>query len=129
VARVVEPGKALVLYLDDAIVRDQAQASADEGSVKAAERLRDIDMPTFRLSWAFVLEGEPAGRSRLVERFRLQLDLSAPQRRALPIMGLGVFALMRSQMLGIKRRVERGGQPAARSSSGRASGTRRPAAG
>jgi hypothetical protein len=113
VAKVVEPGKALVLYLDDAIVRDQAQAAADEGSAKAAERLRDMDMPAFRLSWAFVLEGEPAGRSRLIERFRLQMDLSAPQRRGLPIMGLGVFALMRSQMLGIKRRVERGGQAAA----------------
>jgi len=107
VAKVVEPDRALVLYLDDVILREQAQTAADKGSVRAAERLREMDMPAFGMSWAFILDEEPAGRSRLVERFRLRMDLSAPQRRGLPMLGLGVFALMRSQMLGIKRRVEK----------------------
>jgi hypothetical protein len=109
-ARVVETDAALVLYLDDTMVREQAQALVDEGTVTAAESVVDRDMPTFRLSWAFVLQEESGGRSRLIERFRLHVDLSAPQRRGLPVLGLGVFALMRTQMLGIKRRVERQGQ-------------------
>lgn len=109
-ARVVEADRALVLYLDDPMVREQAQALVAEGAVKAAESVVDGDMPAFRLSWAFVLDAESDGRSRLVERFRLQMDLSAPQRRGLRVLALGVFALMRSQMLGIKRRVERHGQ-------------------
>ncbi len=109
-ARVVEADRALVLYLDDSMVREQAQALVAEGTVKAAESVVDRDMPAFRLSWAFVLDAESGGRSRLVERFRLQVDLSAGQRRGLRVLALGVFALMRSQMLGIKRRAERPGQ-------------------
>jgi hypothetical protein len=34
------------------------------------------------------------------------MEMAAQQRRLLPLMGLGAFALMRSQMLGIKRLAE-----------------------
>jgi len=109
-ARVVEPDRALALYLDDVMVREQARAQVAAGTLKAAESVADRDMPAFRLSWAFVLDEEAGGRSRLIERFRLQMDLSAAQRSGLRVLGLAVFVLLRSQMLGIKRRVERQGQ-------------------
>jgi len=110
VAKVVEPDQALVLYLDDAMVREQATPKNKRASGRRARgRRRDGDMPPFRLTWAFVLLEEPGGRSRLIERFRMNMALKAPQRRGLPFMALGIFALMRSQMLGIKRRAEQAG--------------------
>ena len=113
-AKVVEAGKALVLYLDDTMVREQLQESIAEhaeGDEEASEAASQMDkMPAFRLSWAFVLEPEGSGSSRLTERFRMHIDLTDQQRMGLPFMGLGVFALMRSQMLGIKQRVETSGE-------------------
>ena len=114
VARIVEADHALVLYLDDGIVREQTQALADEGSEGAARVVTEMqDMPAFVLSWAFMLEPEAGGRSRLVERIRMHMEMSGPQRRGVPFLGLGAFALMRSQMLGIKRRAESGTPSAA----------------
>lgn len=104
--KVIDPDAALVLYLDDAMVREQAQELAAERSVGHVETVSKVDMPAFQASWAFCLQAEADGDSRLVERFRLHMDLSAPQRRGMPMLGLGIFALMRSQMLGIKRRAE-----------------------
>ena len=63
-------------------------------------------MPPFRLSWAFTLVPEDGGNTRLIERVRLDIDLKDAQRRGLPMAGLGLFALLRSQMEGIKRRAE-----------------------
>ena len=105
-ARIVEPGAALVLYLDDVMVKEQATEQTDDQSMADGEGVRDMDMPAFRVSWAFVLEAEPGGGTRLVERIRMHIDLTAPQRRGVPMLGLGLFTLMRSQMLGIKRRAE-----------------------
>jgi hypothetical protein len=107
VARVVEAERALVLYLDDATLRERLERQAAEGSDQARQVLDDLDeMPSFGLSWAFVLEPEPGGRTRLVERVRLRMEVGGAQRRALPFMGLGLFAVMRRQMIGIKQRVE-----------------------
>jgi hypothetical protein len=109
VARVVDPERALVLYLDQEIVRGQLEEQVGEGSDQARQMLEQLgDMPAFGASWAFVLEPEPGGRTRLIERVRLHLDVSGGQKRAMPFMGLGLFAGMRRQMLGIKRRVETG---------------------
>lgn len=114
VARVVEPEHALVLYFDDDIAREQVRALADKGSEGAARAATEMeDLPPFGLTWAFVVEPEPGGRTRLIERFRLHIDVTAPQRRLMPLMGLGAFALMRSQMLGIQRRAEEGPPPSA----------------
>jgi hypothetical protein len=106
VAKVVEPGAALVLYLDDVMVREQAHEQTADHPVADGVGVRDMDMPAFRVSWAFILEAEPDGGTRLVERIRMHIRLTAPQRRGVPMLGLGLFTLMRSQMLGIKRRAE-----------------------
>jgi hypothetical protein len=112
VARIVEPERALVLYLDDEIAREQTRALAASGSEGAARAATEMeDMPEFGATWAFVLEPEAGDRTRLIGRFRLSMDMAAQQRRLLPLMGLGAFALMRSQMLGIKRRAEEGRPP------------------
>jgi hypothetical protein len=104
-ARVVEPPSALVLYIDDEIVDKQA-ASADTDIKVAKKADNDKDMPPFRVSWAFTLVPEDGGNTRLIERLRLDIDLKDAQRRGLPMAGLGLFALLRSQMEGIKRRAE-----------------------
>jgi len=107
VARVVEPGRALVLFLDDAMVRERIEEVAADTSEEAAEAVADMDMPPYRVSWAFVLEDAPCGQTRLVERLRLRFEsLSDGQRRATPVLSMGVFMLMRSQLLGIKSRAE-----------------------
>jgi hypothetical protein len=107
-ARIVEPGEALVLFLDDGMMRDQVeQAVADRtGDEEAASRV-SMEMPPYAVSWAFELEEAAGGRTHLIERLRLHIDdLSDSQRRAAPALSMGVFAMMRSQMLGIKQRVE-----------------------
>ena len=110
VARVVEAGRALVLYLDDSMVREQVEqivaesTGDDEAAVKAT---MEMEMPPYAVSWAFVLEDAPGDRARLTERLRFRIEgISDSQRKAMPLMAHGVFALMRSQMLGIKRRAE-----------------------
>lgn len=115
VVRELQPAVALVLYLDAAMAREQMEALAAEATTEASKAKRDMDMPPFVVSWAFVLEPLPGGRTRLLERLRVRIDdLSAAQRRARPLLDLGVFALMRSQLEGIKRRVERASWAASR---------------
>jgi len=111
-ARMVESGEALVLYLDDVMTREQlAEIMADtEDAVEerggALELDMDMEMPPYQVSWAFELEGLPGGRTRLIERLRAHIEASEVQWRARPLLGMGVCALMRSQLLGIKRRAE-----------------------
>jgi hypothetical protein len=118
--RVVEPGQALVLYADTALVESQA-AEAREVA-KAAELLGDAPVAVppglaasgaflgtapqeFAASWAFVLEPLDGGRTRLIERFRVHFGDGGRQFRIVgPVMGFGVFLMMRRQMLGIGER-------------------------
>jgi hypothetical protein len=106
VVKVVEPERALVLYLDDEMVRAQVEEQAVGRPGSRGPGARDTEMPAFGVSWAFVLEAEPGGGTRLVERVRARIDLTAAQRRGMPMLGMGLFALLRSQMTGIKRRAE-----------------------
>jgi len=126
VARVVEPGAALVLYLDNTLLREQVQglvaarmeevetaveetetAETAEAADEVVEAFGDMDMPDFVVSWTFVLEDAPGGRTHLVERIRFRLEgISDMQRRGTPLLSAGIFMQMRSQMLGIKQRVE-----------------------
>jgi hypothetical protein len=123
-ARVVEPQRALVLYLDDQLVGSQAASAgpgsgASGGQVAAGERpipglqaagaISGLAMPRFSVSWAIVLHEEGAGsRTRLIERFRVNApDAGLPSRLGMPLMGLGVFAMTRRHMLGLKERAER----------------------
>jgi hypothetical protein len=109
VARVVDPERALVLFLDQEVLRGQFEQQVGDGSDEASEMLEKMgDMPAFGVSWAFVLEPESGGRTRLIERVRLHVDVSGGQKKAMPFIGLGLFAGIRRQMLGIKRRVETG---------------------
>ncbi len=112
VARIVDPGRALVLYLDTELV--QAQREAEEAGddtpagLQAAGMVSSIAMPRFRASWALVLEPAAGGGTWLIERMRVwtgQGGLS--QQLGMPFMGLGVFLMTRKHMLGIKERAER----------------------
>ena len=116
IARIVEAPRALVLYLDAAIAREQLANASREGTMTAAMPARlqmagsmgEMTMPDFRVSWAFVLEDAPGGGTHLIERFRVRTgEPSLPQRLGMPFMGYGVFVMTRKQMLGIKARAER----------------------
>jgi hypothetical protein len=121
VVRVLEPLRALVLYLDSDLVRRQAEdAARREGrdgapdeplttGLRAAGTMGDLAMPSFAASWSMVLEPERAGAAtRLIERFRVQAPATGlPSRLGMPVMGLGVFAMTRKHMLGLRDRAER----------------------
>jgi hypothetical protein len=121
VARVVDPEQALVLYLDTELANSQMAASVAEGDEQEPEvgeavpgglhvagAIGGMSMPEFKATWAFVLEPEAGGsRTRLIERFRVwTADAGLPQKLGLPVMGLGVFAMTRKHMLGVKDRAE-----------------------
>jgi hypothetical protein len=119
--KVVEPGTALVLYSDRALVRAQAEA-AREGLEKASANVRatgaylDASMPgDFQASWSFVLEPRPEGTTRLIERFRGRMEpvegRPAPPAIAGKALVFGLFVMVRRQMLGIRDRAE--GRPIA----------------
>jgi hypothetical protein len=112
--RTLEPGRALVLYADDEMLagrRDRAGAARDHGTpgVAASGAFLSTGMPKeFAASWAFILEPLEGDRTRLVERLRTALGPPTLGSRALgPLMGFGIFVMMRRQMLGIRDRAER----------------------
>ena len=105
-ARVVEPGETLVLFLDDSMMREQVDELVAESAGEEAAEGFDMDMPPYRVSWAFTLEDRPGGRTRLTERLRFQVEVSEAQMKARPLLELGLFMLLRSQMEGLKRRAE-----------------------
>ncbi len=113
VVREVDPGRALVLYIDDAIIEAQAKAAKATGTEATPANLRasgaflsTATTPRFEASWAFVVEPHGTG-SRLIERFRvvMQGGGAASRMASLPL-GFGVFLMMRKQLLGIRDRVE-----------------------
>lgn len=116
VVRLLEPGRALVLYADTELMRaraEEARASgAEEASanVRATGALMENAQPTeFAVSWAFVLAPTPDGGTRLIERVRGSFGPSDKPwtRYTMPVMGFGVFVMVRRQLLGIKERAER----------------------
>jgi len=113
VARTVEPNRALVLYLDDTMIREQLDelvadaAGAVEDPGDDADLGVDLDsMPPYNVTLAFELEELPGGRTRLVERVRASVDVSENQKRARPALALGLFVFLKSQLEGIKERAE-----------------------
>jgi hypothetical protein len=106
--RSLQPNEALVLYLDSELVNASAPDEDTPVGLQGAGVMGDMAMSEFRASWAFILEPAPGGRTRLIERLRLwAADTGGPQRLAMPMLGLGVFAMTRKQMLGLKERAER----------------------
>jgi hypothetical protein len=117
--KVVEPGRALVLYADEKLVEEQVAAARARKEAGEAVEATPVNlqaagkvmppMPGFAASWAFVLEPLDGGsRTRLVERLRVRMP--APEGPASVVMGeafgFGVFAMVRKQMLGVRDRAE-----------------------
>ncbi len=128
VVRTVEPEHALVVSIDPETLRTQAEAAraraeeaaasgegeagggeAAPANLKAAGAfLETTTSPDFNASWAFVLEPVDGSRTRLIERFRVAMDQdTAGARLGAPMLGFGVFLMVRRQLLGIRDRVER----------------------
>jgi hypothetical protein len=119
--KLLEPNHALVLYADTELMREQEDAAraagleAPSANVRATGALMETAQPVdFTASWAFVLEPMPSGETRLIERFRARFGQSDKPwtRYTLPVMGFGVFVMVRRQLIGIKQLVERGASPA-----------------
>jgi hypothetical protein len=112
---VVEPERALVLYMDTELVRSQAAEAEAEGNaelpppgLKATGSMLAASYPEIAASWAFFLQPTADGRTRLIERFRARTPGGSPANIVLgEIMGTGIVLMTRKQMLGIKERVER----------------------
>jgi len=111
----VEPDHALVLYIDDTIVERQrlaAESRAGEAEkipagLAVSGAILGTQPTKFRASWAFVLEPIGGEQTRLIERFRVLYPETGPiDRLTGPLMGFGVFVMMRRQMLGLKERAE-----------------------
>jgi hypothetical protein len=119
VVKRIDPGRALVLYLDAELVKQQADAysvqlATDDAegmppNLKVTGAVMANTQPTeFAATWAFVLDDVGSGRTRLTERFRVAFgETDKPWTRyTLPMMGFGVFVMVRKQLLGIKARAE-----------------------
>ena len=113
---IVEPGKALVVRSDTALVRAQAEtakATAAGGletatvGVQASGAILGSTPQDFAASWAFVLEPVGADQTRLIERFRVWYGEGSPAARfVMPFVGFGVFVMLQRQMTGIRERAE-----------------------
>lgn len=117
VVKDIEPERHLVLYLDSEMVRAQAEEAAainaeSPANLRMTGAFMEQGQPTdFTASWAFVLEPVGPTRTRLVERFRVRFGTADDKpwtKATLPLMGFGVFLMMRKQLLGIRDRAERG---------------------
>ncbi len=124
----VEPQRALVLYRDTEVVRDEAATAATPerlpsrparpvpAGLAASGAFLGTTPPDFAASWAFVLEPLDGGRTRLIERFRVRFEVAGPAFRVIaPIMGFGVFVMIQRQML----RHQRAGRADGRRAAGR----------
>ncbi|HTS15835.1 MAG TPA: hypothetical protein VMH24_09200 [Candidatus Sulfotelmatobacter sp.] len=105
------PERSLVLYLDDELVNQQAARPTHDvptANIKATGAALSTTVPgQFRTTWAFVLEPLPNGHTRLIERFRIATPMVGPVAEMLGgFMGLGVFVMVRRQLLGLQARVE-----------------------
>jgi hypothetical protein len=112
----IEPGRALVLRTDTALVAAQAAAvsgaanglEAATPGVKLSGAMLSGTPQQFAASWAFVLEPLDGGRTRFIERFRIWFGAEQPGSRfVMPFLGFGVFVMMQKQMVGIRERAER----------------------
>jgi hypothetical protein len=114
--KVLDPGKALVLYTDrDLMVKlattsTETLAEASPNVRVTGAYLEKAMAGDFSGSWAFVLEPTASGGTRLIERFRIRMETPemapGPTRFARLMLGFGVFVMIRRQMLGIQARAE-----------------------
>jgi hypothetical protein len=113
---VLDPGRALVLRTDTALMARQAEAAVAAGKaaepvptgLAASEAFLAQTPPEFAASWAFVLEPLEGGRTRLIERFSVWFGEPMPGFAVGGLLlGFGVFVMTQRQMVGLKRRAER----------------------
>ena len=113
--RLVEPDRALVVYLDTATVEGWGKKAGDSisktetpGLAMSGGFLQGASSQEFAASWAFVLQPLGEHRTRLIERTRVWFGSPRPGSRMLsPMLGFGVFVMTQRQMLGIRERAER----------------------
>jgi hypothetical protein len=109
--RAIDPGRSLVLYADAELMARRgpgAAVGADAPGLAASGRLLETGMPPeFAVSWVFVLRPDGAAGTILTERVRAAFGPPTAGSRAIgPVLGLGVFLMVRKQMLGIRERAE-----------------------
>ena len=107
--KILEPGRALVLYADTATMQplEATETDAVPAGLAASGAFMAATPSQFAASWAFVVEPLDARRSRLVERVRYWGDVGNPvTKAALSMLGFGVFVMMQRQMIGIRARAE-----------------------
>ena len=112
--RLVDPGRALVLFSDTTLVAGQAAAvtapdrpDLPAGLAASGAILRQTPQD-FAASWTFALKPLDGGQTRLIERFRVRFGTGGSAFRVVsPMMGFGVFVMLQRQMLGIRERAER----------------------
>jgi hypothetical protein len=116
VVKVIEPERALVLFVDPEILAARGgsmPAPGDAPGLAMTGRfLETATPPRFSAAWAFVLDPVDGGRTRLIERFsaRAEGEAEVPSRatRLLePLLGFGFFVMAQRQMKGIKARAEK----------------------
>ena len=111
--KIVEPERALVLYVDPEILAARRPAPvvanvAAPGVALSGRFLETATPPRFSAAWAFVLEPAGDGQTRLIERFRARMEDSSPGSRLMgPSLEFGLFVMTRRQMIGIKARAEK----------------------
>ena len=111
--KVIEAGRALVLFVDPEILAARRPAGAgtvevSPGVALSGRFLETATPPRFSAAWSFVLEPLGEGRTRLIERFRARLGVASAGSRLLgPALGFGMFVMIRRQMLGIQARAEK----------------------
>lgn len=117
--KVLDPGRALVLYADTATMQPAATTAATAtgatepdavpaGLAASGAFMSSATPGRFAASWAFVVEPIDARRTRLIERVRYWGEEGSPgTRAALSLLGFGVFVMMQRQMVGIRSRAER----------------------
>ena len=115
--KVVEPGRALVLYVDSSEIesrtsRRRARREQNEecevpaGLAMSGGLLSGMSPTRFAVSWAFLVEPIGNDRSRLVERYRVSFGPQGFATVKGQALDLGVFIMTRRQMLGIRERAE-----------------------
>ena len=112
VVKVVEPERALVLYVDPEILaarKPSGPVVGDElGLAASGKFLETATPPRFTLAWAFVLEPVEGERTRLIERFRARIESESQGSKALaPLLGFGLFLMTQRQMRNIQARAEK----------------------
>jgi hypothetical protein len=108
--KIVDPGRALVLYADPTTMQPSgaAESEAVPAGLAASGAFMSATPTQFAASWAFVVEPLDARRSRLIERVRYWGEEGSPVTKvALSVLGFGVFVMIQRQMVGIRSRAER----------------------